>query len=78
MYRKSNKFSPKVRERAVRMVLKHRGDLTSCVKSLIAIRWDGLQMSRADWCKTTPTADPSDTKSFTRCLQGSFNWLSLL
>lgn len=63
---KSNKYSPEVKERAVRMVQEHRSDLTSpprpspratvaypgtlAADSSVEQEWDGTGISAAIWC----------------------------
>ena len=52
---KSNKFSPEVRERAVRMVQEHRGEypsLWAAVES-IAPKIGGVPQTLLDWIKRT-------------------------
>jgi transposase-like protein len=53
MNKKSNRFSPEVRERAVRMVLEHRGEypsLWACIES-IAPKIGCVPQTLNDWVK---------------------------
>jgi transposase len=50
---KSNKFSPEVRERAVRLVQEHRGEYTSLWAAVVSIapKMDCVPSTLLDWVK---------------------------